>query len=44
MHRLPSEVVDVSSLGGMQGWVEWGPGQPDQLGGNPAHSRGVETR
>lgn len=28
--------------GSPQGWVAWGPGQPDLVGGSPAHSRGVE--
>ena len=25
-----------------QGQVEWGPGQPDVVGGQPAHGRGLE--
>jgi len=27
-------------MGGTQGQVGWGPGQPELGGGNPAHSRG----
>lgn len=27
---------------GVQWWVGWGPEQPDLVGGNPAHSKGVE--
>jgi len=27
---------------GAQGQVRWGPGQPDLVAGNPAHSRGLE--
>ena len=29
--------------GGIQGLVGCGPGQPDLMGGNPAHGRGVGT-
>ena len=28
--------------GGIQGWVGWDPGQPDIVGGNPAHSKGLK--
>ena len=28
--------------GGFQGQVGWGPGQPDLVGGSPAHGRGLE--
>lgn len=28
----------------VQGQDGWGPGQPDVVGGNPAHSRGIITR
>ena len=27
---------------GVQGLAEWGPGQPELLGGSPAHCRGLE--
>ena len=30
--------------GMVQGQVGWGPGQPDLVGGVPAHGRGVGTR
>jgi len=30
--------------GGTQGQVGWDPGQPELVGGSPAHSRGVVTR
>jgi len=30
--------------GGIQDQVGWGPGQPDLLGGNTAHSREFGTR
>jgi len=42
-HRLPREVVDAPSLGGVQGQVGWGSGQLQLLGGNPAHGKGVGT-
>ena len=28
--------------GSTQGWAGWGPGQPELVGGSPAHSRGLE--
>ena len=28
--------------GGTQGQVGWGPGQPELVGGSPAHGRGLE--
>jgi len=28
--------------GSIQVWAGWGPGQPDLIGGYPAHSRGLE--
>jgi len=28
--------------GGAQGQLGWGPGQPEPVGGNPAHGRGLE--
>ena len=28
--------------GSIQGWVGWGPGQPELLRGNPAHTTGLE--
>jgi len=28
--------------GGIQGQAGWGPGQPDLVGGSPAHGRGLE--
>ena len=31
-------------LGGIQGWVGWGPGPPDLLGGDPANGRSVGTK
>lgn len=30
--------------GGIQGQVGWGPGQPELVGGNPAHDRGIGIR
>jgi len=39
-NRLPKEVVDTSSLGGIQGQAGCGSGQPGLVVGDPAHSRG----
>jgi len=43
-HRLFREAVGASSLESVQGWDEWGPGQPelvvDLVVGNPAPSKG----
>ena len=41
-NRLPKEVVDAP--GGIQGQSGCGSGQPGLVVGDPAHSRGVETR
>jgi len=35
----PQEAVDAPSLE-VQGQVGWGPGQPELLGGSPAHGTG----
>ena len=43
-NRLPKEVVDAPSLGGIQGQAGCGSGQPGLVVGDPAHRRGVETR
>ena len=43
-NRLPKEVVDAPSLGGIQGQTGCGSGQPGLVVGDPAHSRGVESR
>ena len=43
-NRLPKEVVDAPSLEAFQGQAGCGSGQPGLVGGNPAHSRGFETR
>jgi len=37
-------VIFSPILGGIRGQVGCGPGHPDLVGGNPAHSRGVATR
>ena len=43
--RLPKEVVDALSLEAfIQGQAGCGSGQPGLVVGDPAHSRGVETR
>ena len=42
--RLPKEAVDAPSLEGIQGQAGCGSGQPGLVVGDPAHSRGVETR
>ena len=39
-NRLLKEYMDT--LGGIQSQVEWGPGQPDLMGGNPASGGGLE--
>jgi len=36
--------LELPILGGIQDQVGWGPERPDLVDGNPAHSRGVETR
>jgi len=41
-NRLPKEVVDVSSLEAFKAGC--GSGQPGLVIGDPAYSRGVETR
>jgi len=41
--RLPREVVNAPTPGGVQGQVGWGPGQPAVIGGSPAHGSGVRT-
>jgi len=38
-NKLPREVVDAPSLGGIRGQIGWGPGQPNLVGGSPARSR-----
>ena len=44
-NRLPKEVVDAPSLDTrVQGQAGCGSGQPGLVVGDPAHSRGVETR
>ena len=44
-NRLPKEAVDAPSLeASIQGQAGCGSGQPGLLFGDPAHSRGVETR
>jgi len=44
-NRLPKVVVGASlTPGGVQGQAGCGSGQPGVMVGNPAHSRGVETR
>ena len=41
-NRLPKEVVDAPSLGGIQGQAGCGSGQPGLVVGDPAHSRGLK--
>ena len=44
-NRLPKEVVDAPSLDPrVQGQAGCGSGQPGLVVGDPAHSRGVDTR
>jgi len=43
-NRLPKEAVDAPIPGGIQGQAGCGSGQPGLVVGDPAHSRGVETR
>lgn len=40
-HRLPSELVAVPRV---QAQAGGSPGQPDLVGGNPAHGRGIRTQ
>jgi len=40
-YRWPKGSCGCHIHGGVQGQVGWGPGQPDLMVGNPAHSRGV---
>ena len=42
-NRLPSEVVVVPSLEGIQGQAGWGCEQPGLEGGIPAYGRGIVT-
>jgi len=37
-----SEKLWMTHPGDFQGQVGWGPGQPGQVVGNPAHGRGLE--
>ena len=39
--QLPREAVGAPSLE-VRGQVGWGPGQPELVGGSPAHRTGVE--
>ena len=39
-HELPRETAGAPSLEA-QGQVGWGPGQPELVGGSPAHGRGL---
>ena len=43
-NRLPRETVDAPSLEAFKGQVGCGSEQPGLVVGDPAHSRGVETR
>ena len=43
-NRSSKEAVDAAIPGGTQGQAGCGSGQPGLVVGNPAHSRGVETR
>ena len=43
-NRLPNEVVDCHTPGGIQGQAGCGSGQPGLVVGDPAHSKGAETR
>ena len=38
--QLPREAVDAHSWS-IQGQAGWGPGQPELVGGSPAHGRGL---
>ena len=42
-HWLPREVGKLHPWR-FQGQIGWGPGQPDLVGGNHAHGRGIESR
>lgn len=41
-HRLPREDLDAPSVEGLKAQVGWGPGWPDLVGDNPAHSTWLE--
>ena len=43
-HRLPREAVECLISGDIQDQVGLDPGQPDLVGSNLAHSRGIGTR
>ena len=43
-NRLPKEAVDAPSLEAFKARLGCGSGQPGLVVGDPAHSRGVETR
>jgi len=39
-NRLPREIVDAPSVETFKGQVGCSPGQPNPVGGSPAHSKG----
>ena len=43
LEQVAQEGCGCPISGGIQGQAGCGPGQPSLVGGNPAHSRGVET-
>ena len=42
-HRCPEKLL-CPIPGGVEGQVEWGPGQPDMVGGSPAQGSRLGTR
>ena len=40
VNKLEDELRQCPNPGGTQGQVGWGPGQPELVGGSPAHGRG----
>jgi len=42
LHQLMSfAAFELPTLVGVESQVGWGPGQPDLVGGSPAHGRGL---
>ena len=42
LEQVSQESCGCLVPGGVQGQVGWNPGQPDLVGGNPAHCMGLE--